>query len=319
MSTPPIKTGVIGVGHLGYHHARLYTTIEGAELVGICDSRSEHGAKIAEEFDTTYFATVQELIDAGIQAASVAVPTVGHYEVVKQLLEAGIDVLVEKPIATTLVEAKDMVAMAKANDCLLQVGHVERFNGAVMGLTKAIKKPRFIECHRMSPFPNRGDDVSVVLDLMIHDIDVVMALDDSEIVSIDAVGVPVLSKEEDIANVRLRFASGCVANLTASRISLERMRKIRIFEENAYVSTDYSEQQVMIYRKKTEGLADDASPMEAITMEPLEIEKVEPLLIEIQSFIDCAQIRSEPIVSGEAGLRALQLAHDIMNFIRDHA
>lgn len=319
MSTPPIKTGVIGVGHLGYHHARLYTAIEGAELVGICDSHVEHGEKIAEEFGTEYFGTVQGLIDTGIQAASVAVPTVGHYEVVKLLLEAGIDVLVEKPIATTLEEAKNMVAMAKANDCLLQVGHVERFNGAVMGLTKAIKKPRFIECHRMSPFPNRGDDVSVVLDLMIHDIDVIMALDDSEIVSIDAVGVPVLSKEEDIANVRLRFASGCVANLTASRISLERMRKIRIFEENAYVSTDYSEQQVMIYRKKTEGLPDDVSPMKAITMEPLDIEKVEPLLIEISSFVECIQTRSEPIVSGEAGLKALQLAHDIMNFIREHA
>lgn len=319
MSHPPIRTGVVGVGHLGFHHARLYSISDNAELVGVCDNRVEHGEKVAAEFNTTYFSSVQELIDAGIQAASVAVPTVGHFEVVKQLLNAGIDVLVEKPIATTLDEARDMVAQAKANNCLLQVGHVERFNGAVMALTKAIQKPRFIECHRMSPFPNRGDDVSVVLDLMIHDIDVVMALDDSEIISIDAVGVPVLSKEEDIANVRLRFASGCVANLTASRISLERMRKIRIFEENAYVSTDYSEQQVMIYRKKTEPLPPDASPMEAITIEPLVVEKVEPLKIEITSFLNCVDVRTEPIVSGEAGLKALQLAHDIMTFIREHS
>lgn len=319
MSHSPIKTGVFGVGHLGYHHARLYTALEGADLIGVCDTRADHGSTVAGEFNTTYYGTVQGLIDAGIQAASVAVPTVGHHEVVVQLLEAGIDVLVEKPIAATLDEARGMVALAEKKGCLLQVGHVERFNGAVMALTKAIKKPRFIECHRMSPFPNRGDDVSVVLDLMIHDIDVIMALDDSEIISIDAVGIPVLSQEEDIANVRLRFASGCVANLTASRISLERMRKIRIFEENAYVSTDYSEQQVMIYRKKAGDLPDGASPMEAITMEPLEIEKVEPLLIEITSFLECVDTRTEPIVSGEAGLKALQLAHDIMKFIREHS
>ncbi|HIA48322.1 MAG TPA: Gfo/Idh/MocA family oxidoreductase [Candidatus Hydrogenedentes bacterium] len=319
MSHSPIRTGVVGVGYLGYHHARLYAEHDGAELVGICDTRADHGSTVAGEFGSTYYSTVQELIDAGIQAASVAVPTTGHFEVVQQLLEAGIDVLVEKPIATTLDEARDMVALANEKGCLLQVGHVERFNGAVMALTKAIKKPRFIECHRMSPFPNRGDDVSVVLDLMIHDIDVIMALDNSEIVSIDAVGLPVLSKEEDIANVRLRFASGCVANLTASRISLERMRKIRIFEENAYVSTDYSEQQVMIYRKKAGGLPDDASPMEAITMVPLEIEKVEPLKIEITSFLECVETRSKPIVSGDAGLKALQLAHDIMEFIRTHS
>lgn len=319
MSTPPIKTGVVGVGHLGYHHARLYSENDRAELVGVCDSREEHGQKVATEFGTQYVSSVEAMIALGVQAVSVAVPTVGHHEVVTQLLNAGIDVLVEKPIATTLDEARAMVELANEKNLLLQVGHVERFNGAVMGLRKAIKAPRFIECHRMSPFPNRGDDVSVVLDLMIHDIDVVMALDESEIVSIDAVGVPVLSKEEDIANVRLRFASGCVANLTASRISLERMRKIRIFEENAYVSTDYSEQQVMIYRKKTEGLAEDASPMEAISMEPLEIERVEPLKVEITSFLECVASRETPIVSGEAGLKALQLAHDIMDFIRKHS
>lgn len=319
MSSSPIKIGVVGVGHLGYHHARLYSESEHAELVAICDSREEHGKAIAEEFHTAYVDSVEALIALGVQAVSVAVPTVGHHEVVEKLLNAGIDVLVEKPIATTLDEAREMVELAKEKGCLLQVGHVERFNGAVMGLRKAIKAPRFIECHRMSPFPNRGDDVSVVLDLMIHDIDVVMALDESDIVSIDAVGVPVLSKSEDIANVRLRFASGCVANLTASRISLERMRKIRIFEENAYVSTDYSEQEVMIYRKKTEELADDASPMEAIEIEPLEIERVEPLKVEITSFLECVVSRETPIVSGEAGLKALQLAHDIMDFIRDHS
>lgn len=319
MSTTPIPVGVVGVGHLGYHHARLYAAAENATLVGVCDAREEHGRKVAGEFGTEYVDSVETLIAKGIKAASVAVPTIAHHDVVTQLLNARIDVLVEKPIATTLDQAKDMVELAQKQGCLLQVGHVERFNGAVMALCKTLKNPRFIECHRMSPFPNRGDDVSVILDLMIHDIDVIMALDDSEIISIDAVGVAVLSKEEDIANVRLRFASGCVANLTASRISVERMRKIRIFEENAYVSTDYSEQQVMIYRKKTDPLPEGAHPMEAITIEPLQIEKVEPLKVEIESFLECIPTRETPIVSGEAGLRALQLAHDIMTFIRENS
>jgi predicted dehydrogenase len=318
MTQQAIKVGVVGVGHLGYHHARLYHENPHAQLVGICDARTEHGQTVAQEFDTRYVATVQELIDAGIQAASVSVPTQGHHEVVMQLLNAGVDVLVEKPIATTLDEAREMVERADEKGCLLQVGHVERFNGAVIALTNAIKKPKFIECHRMSPFPNRGDDVSVVLDLMIHDIDVVMALETSEIVSIDAVGVAVLSKQEDIANVRIRFASGCVANLTASRISLDCMRKIRIFEENTYVSTDYSEQQVMVYHKKQGELPQDASPMEAIHIEPLDVERVEPLKIEISSFLECIPTRTAPIVSGKDGLKALQLAHDIMDFIRTH-
>ena len=318
MTQQAIKVGVIGVGHLGYHHARLYSEADTAQLIGICDPRTEHGNTVADEFNTAYHPTVHSLIEAGIQAASVAVPTQGHHEVVMQLLNAGIDVLVEKPIATTLEEAREMVNCAEEKGCLLQVGHVERFNGAVMALTKAIKKPKFIECHRMSPFPNRGDDVSVILDLMIHDIDVVMALETSDIVSIDAVGVEVLSKQEDIANVRIRFASGCVANLTASRISLERMRKIRIFEENTYVSTDYSEQQVMVYHKKPGELPEDASPMEAIVMETLDVERVEPLKIEIASFLECIPTRTSPIVSGKDGLKALQLAHDIMDFVRSH-
>ncbi len=318
MSVPPIRTAVIGVGHLGYHHARLYHAMADAILVGVCDTREDHGSAVADEFNATYYRDIDALLEAGVQAVSVAVPTTHHCDIVCRLLEAGVAVLVEKPIAVTLDEARRMVDSAEKYGCLLQVGHVERFNGAVMALGEAIKHPRFIECHRLSPYPNRGDDVSVVLDLMIHDIDVIMALDRSDVISIDAVGVPVFSKEEDIANVRIRFASGCVANLTASRISLERMRKIRIFEDNAYVSTDYSEQEVIVYRRKKETLPDGASPMESSEIDSLPVKQTEPLLGELEAFVGSVQNGTPPVVSGEDGYKALKLAHDIMTFMREH-
>ncbi|MCH8205356.1 MAG: Gfo/Idh/MocA family oxidoreductase, partial [Candidatus Hydrogenedentes bacterium] len=234
-----------------------------------------------------------------------------------EALRAGVDVLVEKPIASTLEEARAMNEAAATSDRLLQVGHVERFNGAVLALTEHITRPLFIECHRLSPFPGRGDDVSVVLDLMIHDLDVVLALTKAKVTSLDAVGVPVFSTQEDIANVRLRFDSGCVANLTASRISVESMRKIRIFEENAYVSTDYSEKEVIVYHKKSGEIPENLSPMEWINIEPLEVSREEPLRLELASFIDCVRERRTPVVSGEDGLRALELAFDILAFIRE--
>jgi len=199
------------------------------------------------------------------------------------------------------------------------VGHIERFNGAVLAFSQAIQAPRFIECHRLSPFPGRGTDVSVVLDLMIHDLDIILAMEQSEVVSLDAVGVPVFSESEDIANVRIRFASGCVANLTCSRVSLDRMRKIRIFEENAYLSTDYSAQEVLVYRKKSGPIPVGENPMEHITMEPLPVEKDEPLKLELRSFVDCVREGKPPIVRGEDGIKALRLAQDIMDFIREHA
>ncbi len=314
-----IRAGVAGVGHLGYHHARHYAALPDVQLVGIAEPDPECRGKAAADFDTEGFSDVDSLLDAGVDAVSVVTPTVSHAEVVVRLLEAGVDVLVEKPIAATIDEAERMVAASQAHGRRLQVGHIERFNGAVMALFDAIRAPRFVECHRLSPFPGRGTDVSVVLDLMIHDLDIVLALDSSEVVSLDAVGVPVFSKSEDIANVRLRFESGCVANLTSSRVSMDRMRKIRIFETNAYVSTDYSAQEVLVYRKKPGPIPEGADPMAHILVEPLPVQKEEPLKLELMSFLSCVREGGRPAVSGEDGLKALVLARRIVDFIREHA
>lgn len=313
-----IRAGVIGVGHLGYHHARHYAALEGCTLAGVVDSHPDNLNKAMEDFSVPGFSTVEDLIAAGVDAVSVATPTTVHPEVTLKLLQAGIHVLVEKPIAPTLHEAEAMVAVAKAHHCLLQVGHIERFNGAVLAFMDAIERPRFIECHRLSPFPMRGTDVSVVLDLMIHDLDIVLALTKSEVVSVDAVGVPVFSPSEDIANVRIRFANGCVANVTSSRVSVDRMRKIRIFSDNAYISTDYSAQEVMVYRKQPGTIPAGANPMEFLSIDPLPVHKEEPLKLELSSFIACVREGRPPVVSGEDGVRALRLAEAIHENLREH-
>ncbi|MBI5093769.1 MAG: Gfo/Idh/MocA family oxidoreductase [Candidatus Hydrogenedentes bacterium] len=314
-----VRTGVIGVGHLGYHHARNYTAISGAQLVGVVEPDEGRGAKAATDFGVPRYSDLESLIEAGVDAVSVVTPTTHHCEVVLRLLDAGIDVLVEKPIAATIDQAAAMVAKAAEKGRILQVGHIERFNGAVIALFESGITPKFIECHRLSPFPNRGDDVSVVLDLMIHDLDIVRALDASDVVFVDAVGVPVFSKSEDIANVRIRFASGCVANLTCSRVSMERMRKIRIFSNDAYVSTDYSEQAVVVYRKKPGPLEPGMTPMDLITVESMNVHKDEPLKLELASFVECVRTRNRPLVAGEDGLAALRLAQQVIGSIREHS
>lgn len=316
---PPIRAGVVGVGHLGYHHARLYAALENVELAGVVDPDESRRTRAAEDFSTAGFSDVRGLIEAGVDAVSVVTPTRTHHDMALALLQEGIHVLVEKPIAPSVDEAETMAAVARAHHCVLQVGHVERFNGAVIALMNAIKNPRFIECHRLSPYRGRGDDVSVVLDLMIHDLDVVLALVGSPVAKLDAIGVSVFSRHEDIANVRLRFASGCVANLTASRVSMEPMRKIRIFEDNAYVSTDFAAQDVLIYRKKPGPIPEGQSPMEHISVEPLEVQREEPLKLELASFIECVREGARPIVSGEDAIRALRLADEILADIRNHA
>ena len=313
-----VRTGVVGVGHLGYHHARNYAGLEGAELVGVVDVEPENRSKAAEDFGVPGFAGIEGLLELGVDAVSVVTPTTSHREVALALLEAGVHVLVEKPIAPDVEEAEEMVAAARAQGRLLQVGHIERFNGAVMAVFEAFKEPKFVECHRLSPFPMRGTDVSVVLDLMIHDLDIVLAMVQSDVVSLDAVGVPVFSASEDIANVRIRFASGCVANVTSSRVSVDKMRKIRIFAENAYVSTDYSAQEVLVYSKKPGPIPEGANPMEYLRIEPLPVKKDEPLKLELASFVQCVDEGKRPLVSGEDGLKALKLAHDIISFIREH-
>ena len=218
------RVGVIGVGDLGYHHARNYAALDGVDLAGVVDIDETNGARAALDFQVPHFRELDDLLAQGIDAASVVVPTTLHHGFTLRLLEAGVDVLVEKPIAQSVEKAAEMVAAARGAGRILQVGHIERFNGAVRALFDAVRQPRFIECHRLSPFPSRGDDVSVVLDLMIHDLEIVRAMDGTRPVSVDAVGVPVFSKYEDIANARIRFASGCVANLTSSRISLPSRR-----------------------------------------------------------------------------------------------
>ncbi len=311
------RVGVVGVGHLGYHHARIYAGLDGVELVGIADPNPENAAKAAADFGVPSFPSAEGLLAAGVEAVSVAVPTSAHREIALRLIEAGVDVLVEKPLAASVAEARDMVEAAEAKDRVLQVGHIERFNGAVIALFNAVRQPRFVECHRLSPYPNRGDDVSVVLDLMIHDLEILLAMDRSGVASVDAVGVPVFSVFEDIANARIRFNSGCVANLTSSRVSVERMRKIRIFEQDAYMSTDYKDQQVLVYRKRPNVAAGAvASPMDLIEIEPLEVEREEPLRLELMSFLHCVRERAVPVVSGRDGLAALQLAEEIIAAIR---
>lgn len=311
-----MRIGVIGVGHLGFHHARVYSTLEGVELVGVVDSDADRAKKVSLEFGAPMFTAVEELLAEGVYAVSIVVPTSAHREVALQCIAAGVDVLVEKPIAATIEEAEAIVEVARKHDRIVQVGHIERFNGAVVALMEAVKDPRFIECHRLSPYPNRGDDVSVVLDLMIHDLEILLALVGKEVAQVDAIGVPVFSKFEDIANARIRFANGCVANVTASRVSMEKMRKIRIFASDAYVSTDYSAQEVIVYRKKPGELSPDVTPMELIDIEPLDVHKEEPLKRELESFVSCVRDRRRPLVSGEDALAALRLAQRVMDAIR---
>ncbi|HOD49442.1 MAG TPA: Gfo/Idh/MocA family oxidoreductase [Candidatus Hydrogenedentes bacterium] len=313
----PIRVAVIGVGHLGYHHARNYAGLDGVELVGVVDTDDTNGAKAANDFQVPHFHDVKDVLALGIDAASVVVPTTLHHEMTLRLIDAGVDVLVEKPIAQDVENASHMVTAAHAAGRILQVGHIERFNGAVRALFDAVERPRFIECHRLSPYPNRGHDVSVVLDLMIHDLEIVLAMDGTQPESVDGVGVPVFSKYEDIANARIRFASGCVANLTCSRVSMDRMRKIRVFAPAMYASTDYSAEEVLIYRKMPGELAPGQNPMDLITVESLSVQHEEPLRLELASFIDCVRERTRPVVNGEDALNALKLAQQIIDSMRE--
>ena len=308
-----IQVGVFGVGSLGQNHARIYASIPEAELVGVYDVDYERACKIAEQYKTKAFQTLETLA-AQIEAASVVVPTDRHREVAGKLLERSIHLLVEKPITATTTEAEELVALAQAKKAILQVGHIERFNPVMTYLESLGRKPRFIEAHRLAPYPPpregmapRGTEVSVVLDLMIHDLEVILHLVQSPVQEIRAVGVPVLSSSEDIANVRLQFENGCVANITASRISPEKMRKIRVFLEDTYVSLDYQNQAGELFRKTAQGIIREEVP----------IEKGEPLSNELRSFVHCVAAREEPVVSGEHAAEALKLAVAITQQIRE--
>jgi predicted dehydrogenase len=292
-----VRVGVVGVGHIGREHARIYSRLPGVELVGLCDIDAQVAQKLAQKHGVKSFPTVQAMAEE-IDAATISTPTNTHHEIAGHLLGLGKHVLIEKPIADSTEQAKELVALATAKVLILQVGHIERFNPALSALEEKLTKPRFIEAHRLSTYPGRSTDIGVVLDLMIHDIEVILHLVRSPIVSIDSVGTAVLSKGEDIANTRIRFESGCVANLTASRISFEKMRKIRVFQDDAYLSLDYFDQSGEIYRKIDS----------RITKEKIKVEKDEPLKLELAAFVDCVQSRQAPRVGGAQAAKALEIA-----------
>jgi predicted dehydrogenase len=300
-----VRVGVVGVGALGQHHARVYAELPGARLAGIYDVDGGRAAEIAARHGVRAFPRLRELIDEA-DAISIAVPTVDHHQVARALLEAGRDVLVEKPMTARLEEAEDLIRLAAEKGAILQVGHIERFNPAVEPLRKAALQPRFIEVHRLSTFSPRSLDVDVVLDLMIHDLDIVLCLDGSGAVQVDAVGVPVLTSKVDIANVRLRFASGLIANLTASRVSAEKVRKFRVFSPKTYISVDFAARSAQVYRLIQGGAGPE------ITSERFAAPDEEPLRRQLAAFVAAVQARSVPAVTGADGLRALSLAHTIL-------
>jgi predicted dehydrogenase len=331
---------VVGVGHLGSQHARIYSELAKRSngqysFVGVCDTDSIRVRALTEKVGGGAFESATELAEF-VDAVSVATPTDTHYKVARVFLERGKHVLVEKPITDSLLQAGELVALARKNKCVLQVGHIERFNPVMRYLNDILQEARFIEVHRLSPFPGRSTDIGVVLDLMIHDLDVVLSLVKAPLTAVDAVGIPVLSESEDIANARLKFADGCVANITASRVSPERMRKIRIFGRTdhgaAYISLDYMKQEGELYRVASQDAQESgllkkllagrhASIVSEfagrkIIREPVPIERDEPLKLELQHFMESIRLHRDPLVTGEEAKQALELAMEIAKIIQ---
>ena len=319
------NVAVIGAGAFGRNHARVYHELSAQDacikLAAVVDSDLARAETIAREYNALAFASIDQLLESGqIQAASVAVPTVHHLEVATRLMESGIDVLIEKPLAATLAEADALVALAQRLGRIGQVGHLERFNPAVRATLPLITHPMFFEVHRLSVFTPRSLDVDVVLDLMIHDLDVVLAFVNSPVKEIRAVGLPILSGKVDIANVRMEFDSGCVANLTASRVSTERVRKLRFFQPGQYISIDYGRQDVMVFSVGSAGnLAATPSVNPQISMGKPAIVAEEPLHAELKSFLECVRQRSQPSVSLAEGRRALAVGLEIVAAIAQHS
>lgn len=295
-----IRVGIVGVGSIGKNHARIYSELPGVKFSAILDTSREAADATSQEQGVPVATTLEEFTSL-VDAATVSTPTQHHYEVGRFLLSHGKHLLIEKPITETPEQALELVKLARDRGVVLQVGHVERFNPVLSALEQRLTKPRFIEAHRLSPYPFRSTEIGVVLDLMIHDLEIILHLVRSPVKSIDAVGIPVLSKGEDIANARIRFESGCVANVTASRVSPEKMRKIRVFQEDAYLSLDYQKQSGEMFRLVNG----------TITREAVEIEKDEPLKRELLSFVECSRKGIQPLVSGSQAAAALELAIEI--------
>ena len=315
MSAPKVRCGVVGVGSLGQHHARIYSETPGATLVGIYEKDGARAKEICEKFKCALFGTLDEL-GAACDAVSVAVPTDRHAEVALPLLARGCHLLIEKPICASLAEAEEVLAAARKHGCIVQVGHVEHFNPVMAFLEKEAGRPKYITAERLAPYQVRGTEVGVVLDLMIHDIGIVLALVKSPIARIDSVGINVLSKTEDIANARIQFENGCVANLSASRMSLKKAREIRIFQEDAYLSLDFMNQSGHLVRKSDLiafglkmkiGLV-KAGDTSSIPVRQIPIEKGEPLALELAHFVESVARSREPKVGGALGKSALEVA-----------
>ncbi|HEV3181238.1 MAG TPA: Gfo/Idh/MocA family oxidoreductase [Steroidobacteraceae bacterium] len=299
-----IRTAVIGVGYLGRFHAQKYAQAEGCELVAVVDSRAEAREPVAAELATRPLAEHRSLLGQ-VDAVSVVTPTPAHFLIAREFLEAGAHVLVEKPITETPAEARELIALAARVQRILQVGHLERFNAAILAAEPYLRSPNFVECHRLAPYRERGTEVNVVLDLMIHDIDIVQTIVGAPIEAIDAIGTPVFSEAIDIANARIRFANGCIANATASRVSVKTERKLRIFEDDAYLSLDLQQKILTVIRKRSPGDAPGPLP---VTIEEQSLEPGDALKAEIDSFLDCIRSGRAPVVPGEAGLVALETA-----------
>jgi predicted dehydrogenase len=306
-----IRVAVVGCGDFGHHHARVYRDIENVELAGVFDQNAQRATQIAQEFQTRAFETIGDLRGV-VDAASVAVPTVAHRETSYELMEMGIDVLVEKPMTRTVPEADELIAAAKTNGRILQVGHVERFNPAVLAVEPIVNRPLFFEVHRLGVFTPRSLDIDVIYDLMIHDLDILLALVHEPVEEVKAVGIPVLTNKVDIAHARLEFAGGAVANVTSSRVSTERVRKMRFFQQHEYISLDYARRDALRIGVKRPG------PQPEFVFEKLPAPTVEPLRAELEAFVEAVRSRVAPKTNGTAGRAALELADRVMESIREH-
>ena len=307
-----IRVAVVGTGEFGRNHARVFRELRGVELVGVYDQHAQRAATVAQEFQAPVLQSIEEL-RGGADAVSVAVPTIAHAQVGCQLLDMGLDVLVEKPMAVDLAEADALLAAAKKNGRILQVGHVERFNPAVRAVQPILNRPLFFEVHRLGVFTPRSLDVDVIYDLMIHDLDILLALVKEPVTEVKAVGIPVLTDKVDIAHARVEFAGGAVANVTASRVSTERVRKMRFFQQHEYISLDYARRDALRIGVKRPG------PQPEFGFEKLKATVVEPLHAELEAFVEAVRTREEPSTNGAAGRAALALAGQVMASIQEHA
>lgn len=298
---------VVGVGNLGQHHARIYSQMENVCLAGCADTDSKKLSKVCSSYKTQGYTDYTQLLDK-VDAVSVVVPTTMHFRVARDFLLNGVHCFVEKPLTTSVQEAEELISLAEKKNLILQVGHIERFNAAILSVRDYIKEPKFIEASRLGPYDPRVSDVGVVLDLMIHDLDIVLYLVNSKVTDIESYGTSIFSSHEDIVKVRLKFENGCIVDLSASRATFGKYRKLRIFQPSAYISIDYSSQRFRVYRKKTENV----QSMKDIEIISPRLAKVEPLRKELEHFIECSREGKTPMVSGEHGRDALELALEIL-------